>query len=77
MKEFTNSGNDNTENNHQLRFLESIGAIGPGGQCFIAKLDLPKDVKTPFESVLYPSADLDLAKKLKTSNDPTEVLGCY
>lgn len=77
LKEFTNSGNDDTENQHQLRFLESIGAIGPGGQCFIAKLDLPKDVKTPFESVLYPSAGSDLAYKLKTSNDPTEVLGCY
>ena len=77
LKEFTNSGNNDTENQHQLRFLESIGAIGPGGQCFIAKLDLPKDVKTPFESVLYPSTGSDLADKLKTSNDPTEVLGCY
>ena len=85
LKEFTNSGNDNTENNHQLRFLESIGAIGPGGQCFIVKLDLPQNtwgaeynIVTPFGVVLYPKREESITPELfENQYDPTSVVGCY
>ena len=81
-REFTNTGKDNVKDNIQLRWPGSIGAIGPGGQCFIADIDLPENIfsqegdtlNTPFGLVLYPQKKIDVSK---VANDPTETLGCY